>query len=83
MRLAYESGAVEIDFLAPAFNNTTAFRLNPDFAATAQGRDPLGASVSSFLDTVRGVRDRPLATGQDGLRALSLALDVERAAGLR
>jgi predicted dehydrogenase len=83
MRLAYESGAVEIDFLAPAFSNTTAFRLNPDFAATPQGRDPLGASVTSFLDTVRGKRDRPLATGQEGLRALELALDVERAAGLR
>ncbi len=83
MRLTYGSGQVEIDFLAPAFRNTTAFRLNPDFASTAQGRDPLGVSVSSFLDTVRGRRDRPIATGQDGLRALQLALDVERAAGLR
>jgi predicted dehydrogenase len=83
MRLTYPSGQVQIDFLTPAFRNTTAFRLNPDFAATAQGRDPLGVSVSSFLDTVKGRRDRPIATGQDGLRALQLALDVERAAGLR
>jgi predicted dehydrogenase len=81
MRLTYGSGAVEIDFLAPAFRNTTDFALNPDFAASAQGRDPLGVSVSSFLDTVRGRRDGPIATGQDGLRALQLALDVERAAG--
>lgn len=82
MRLAYEPGAVEIDFLAPAFSNTTTFQLNPDFAATPQGRDPLGVSLSSFLDTVRGTRDLPLATGQDGLRALELALKVEHAVGL-
>ncbi len=82
MRLIYPSGSVAIDFLAPSFHSTAAFALDADFATTAQGRDPLGASVYAFLDTVRGVSARPVATGEEGLLALRLALEVERAAGL-
>jgi len=81
MRIVYPSGVVEIDFLKPAFDNRTAFALNEAFATTPHGRDPLGASVSTFLAAVRGEADRPAVTGDDGLRALALALAVERAAG--
>jgi predicted dehydrogenase len=83
MRLVYPSGEVEIDFLAPSFRNTTSFALNPDFADSPAGRDPLGTSVAAFLATVRGERDRPVVTGREGLAALQLALSVEQAAGLR
>ena len=82
MNLQYPSGAVEIDFLAPSFRNSAAFSLNPGFAGTLAGRDPLGASVGRFVETVLGRADRPMVTGEEGLAALALALRVERAAGL-
>jgi predicted dehydrogenase len=81
MLAAFASGRVEIDFLAPSFVNTTPFALNPDFATTPNGRDPLGVSVSRFLAAVRG-EGAPVATGVDGARALDLALAVEQAAGI-
>jgi predicted dehydrogenase len=81
MRIVYPSGVVEIDFLKPAFDNQTVFALNEAFATTPDGRDPLGASVSAFLAAVRGDADRPAVTGDQGLRALALALAAEQAAG--
>ena len=80
MRLVYPSGAVEVDFLARTFRNDAGLSLNPDFAETAEGRDPLGASVTAFLDAVRGDVERPLATGSEARDALALALAVEAAA---
>ena len=82
MRLDYASGAVEVDFLKPAFSNSAPFALNADFAGTPQGRDPLGASVGRFVDVVLGRAERPVVTGEEGLAALALALRVEAAAGL-
>ena len=82
MRVFYPSGIVEIDFLAPSFRNPTYFKLNADFAATAEGRDPLGVSLSAFLAAVCGEAPRPAITGEEGARAVDLALAVERAAGL-
>jgi predicted dehydrogenase len=82
MRLEFASGVVEVDFLAPSFRNTTAFALDPGFAASVDGKDPLGRCVAGFLAAVRGEAARPPATGQDGLEALKLSVAVERAAGL-
>ena len=82
MSLAFESGLVEVDFLAPSFRNTTNERLDPDFAASPGGADPLGTSVARFVAAVRGESWRPLATGEEGAKALDLALAVEKAAGL-
>jgi predicted dehydrogenase len=81
MRLEYPSGVVEIDFMARAFSNTAAFPLNADFASTPDGQDPLGASVTAFLDAARGVIARPLVTGSEAVDAVDLALRVEAAAG--
>lgn len=81
MDLTYPSGQVEIDFLAPSFDNRTAFPLNPQFADTPTGRDPLGVSVARFIAAVRG-EGKPVASGVDGARALDLALAVEHAANL-
>jgi predicted dehydrogenase len=81
MHVDFPEGAVDIDFLAPSFINSSGLVLDPDFAATAQGRDPLGVSVARFLSAVRG-QGTPIATGADGARALDLALAVEQAAGI-
>jgi predicted dehydrogenase len=79
MRIVYPSGAVELDFMAKTFANDTGFDLDPDYAETPDGKDPLGASVQAFLDAVRGKIARPLVTGDEGLDALDLALRVEAA----
>jgi predicted dehydrogenase len=80
MRIVLPSGEVEVDFVARTFVNTTPFALNPDFADTPAGRDPLGASVAAFLAAVRGEAKRPAVTGEEAARALDLALAVEVAA---
>ena len=82
MRLVFASGVVEVDFLAPSFRNTTPHALNPDFASTEDGKDPLGRCVAGFIAVVRGEAARPPATGFDGLKALELSLAVERSVGL-
>jgi predicted dehydrogenase len=81
MRIVYPSGALAIDFLSGAFENATPFALDPGFAATPDGRDRLGASLSQFVRAVRGEAPRPLADAADGVRALDLALAVQQAAG--
>ena len=80
MRVVYPSGEVEIDFVARTFRNTTPFALDPDFADTPAGQDPLGASVEGFLKAVRGQAPRPVVTAEEAIRALDLALAVEQAA---
>jgi predicted dehydrogenase len=82
MRAVYPSGEVNIDFLARTFENTTSFSLNPAFAETRIGSDPLGANVAQFIDAVLGVAARPVVTGQEALAVLELALDVDKASGL-
>jgi predicted dehydrogenase len=79
MRVVYPSGEVAIDFVARTFRNTTPFALNPDFAGTPAGADPLGASVEGFLKAVRGEAPRPVVTAEEAIRALDLALAVEQA----
>lgn len=81
MKLSYAKGAVAIDFLAPTFANAAGFPLNADFAATAAGQDPLGTSVAAFVAAVQG-KGRPAVTGEEGARAVELALKIEAAVGL-
>jgi len=77
MRIVYPQGEVRIDFLNRTFENTTPFKLNPDFADAEIARDPLGTSVGRFLATVRGERAAPLCSGAEALRALELALTID------
>ncbi|MEM9965593.1 MAG: Gfo/Idh/MocA family oxidoreductase [Asticcacaulis sp.] len=79
MKLIYPSGEVFIDMLNRKFENHTPFALNPDFAEADIARDPLGTSVGRFLSTVRGAGGRPLASGDEALLALELALMVDAA----
>jgi predicted dehydrogenase len=81
MRVVFPSGEVEIDFVARRFRNSTPFPLDPDFADTPAGQDPLGASVESFLMAVRGAAPRPVVTATEAIRALEVALRVEQAIG--
>jgi predicted dehydrogenase len=81
MHLAYASGEVAVDFVAPTFENRSAVALNPGFADTPTGRDPLGVSVARFVRAARG-EGTPVADFAAGTRALDLALAVEAAAGL-
>ncbi len=80
MKVTFPSGEVEIDFVARTFRNTTPYPLNPDFADTPAGKDPLGASVAAFVAAVRGDAARPAVTGEEAARALDMALAVEVAA---
>ncbi len=79
MKVVYALGVVEIDFLTREFKNSTPYDLNANFAETPAGKDPLGVSVSAFLDAVRGKADRPLVTGEEAARALDVTLGVEEA----
>ena len=81
MRIVYPSGEVAVNFLDRTFSNTTPFTLNPDFAATPAGRDPIAASVQAFLDAVEGRSPRPVVTAEEAARALDLTLAVEQAIG--
>ena len=79
MRVVFPSGEVRIDFLARTLVNSTPFALDPRFSETAQGKDPLGASVAAFVAAVRARAERPLVTGEEAARALEVALEVDRA----
>jgi predicted dehydrogenase len=80
MRLVYPSGEVTVDFLTHRFENTTPFSFDPAFHETPSGKDRLGASMEAFIAAARGEAVRPLASAEDGVRALDLALRVEEAA---
>jgi predicted dehydrogenase len=82
MRAVYPSGEVKLDFITREFSNTTNFQLNPNFAETRTGSDPLGSNVAAFIDAVLGVASRPVVNGEEALAVLELALDVDRASGL-
>jgi predicted dehydrogenase len=81
MRAVYADGVVEIDFLTRKVINTTARPLN-----ALEMNDPLGESVASFVNAVRGRVD-PLVKPREARRALATALlideAVERSAPLR
>jgi predicted dehydrogenase len=79
MRVVYPSGEVEIDFLTRAFRNTTPFALDAGFADTPAAQDTLAASITAFLQAVRGERPEPLVGLGQATRALDLALRVEAA----
>ena len=77
MHVVFPSGELWLDFLTHEFSNTTPFALDAGWAATPQGKDPLGASVADFLAAVRGEIPRPLVTGEEAACALDLALRIE------
>lgn len=80
MLVVFPSGEVEVDFLARTFRNTTPFALDPDFAETPVGRDPLGAAIGAFVAAARGEAGAQPQEAEEGARAVGLAVLVEEAA---
>lgn len=83
MIIEYPSGLVEIDFMDKTFKNTTPFILNQNFVNTNQGKDPLAANFSRFIDAVIKKDSLPIATGRCGRKALKLALAIDEISGFR
>lgn len=78
MRVEYEQGALDIDFIAKTFKNSTPFALNADFAEHPAARDSLGANVDAFIASV--LDGTPVAVpGIAGLRALDAARAIDGA----
>lgn len=81
MRIDYDSGFLEVDFVAKTFINETGYDLNPDFAEDPKAKDSLGANVNTFIDSV--LDGAPVAVPADaGLAALAVAREIDRAAAI-
>lgn len=74
MRLVYDDGQIEIDFITRKVKNSTAHALSP-----LAFDDPLGASVRAFVDAVKGFGS-PLVRPEEARHALETALLIEDAA---
>jgi predicted dehydrogenase len=78
MHVEYAEGTLDIDFIAKTFENTTPFKLNPDFADDPMSKDSLAANVNAFLNSVK--EGAAVAVpGIAGLRALDAARAVDGA----
>jgi predicted dehydrogenase len=80
MRLEYDDGIVEIDFINRTLKNTTGAELRSAFESLAEGLpaiadDPLGHAIGAFVTAVR-LGGEPIVTGQDARRALATALSI-------
>jgi predicted dehydrogenase len=80
MTIVYPSGKVFIDFLERRFENTTGFKLNSDFTETDLGKDPLGASVKRFVQSIQN-QARPLCSGLEGANAVRSAELIDDLSG--
>ncbi|HPE31156.1 MAG TPA: Gfo/Idh/MocA family oxidoreductase [Parvularculaceae bacterium] len=81
MRLVYDDGIVEIDFVNRTIENTTGAALKASFDDASPNpafTDPLGYGVSRFIDAVRG-EAAPAITGEEARAALEWALMIESA----
>jgi hypothetical protein len=73
MRAVYDDGVIEIDFVTRNVKNTTSRTLHP-----LAVDDPLGESVSAFIDAVRLGADT-LVRPEEARRALETALQIDEA----
>lgn len=73
MRAVYSDGTVEIDFLTRQVTNTT-----PRALKSLDVADPLGESVSSFVESVRSGK-APLVRPTEARNALATALLIDEA----
>ena len=86
MRIEYEDGVVELDFIRRTLINTTPAHLTPpgegDAVQRAIAVDPLSYAVSEFVRAVREGRE-PFVNGQGARRALASALSILEVAECR
>lgn len=81
MRLIYEEGFIEIDFMKRSIVNTTKALLQNDFGETGGDlafTDPLGLGAGKFIDAITD-GDAAYVTGRDGADAVVWACAVEDA----
>ena len=76
LKAVYADGTVEIDFLTRQVTNTT-----PRPLGVFEMGDPLGESVTGFVDAIRGAAP-VLVTAAQAAQALDTALLIEEAAGV-
>jgi predicted dehydrogenase len=76
MRLVYDDGAIEIDFLARSVRNNTSRRIKP-----LALHDPLGESVAAFVGAIQA-GGSALVRPEEARHALETALLIEDAAHL-
>ncbi len=80
MKIEYDDGLVEIDFINRTLKNSTGADITPVFQS-ADGEmpsvadDPLGYAIASFVNSARE-NSEPFVTGADARRALATALSV-------
>jgi predicted dehydrogenase len=80
MKLEYDDGIVEIDFINRTLKNTTGAEMASAFVAHEDGLpaiadDPLGHAIGAFATAVRAGAE-PTVSGADARRALATALDI-------
>ena len=75
MRIHHAGGVAEVDWNSKTVSGAVD-GLDPDFGARDMARDSLGAATDRFVRAVLD-GDPPLASGEDGLRALRVAAKVE------
>lgn len=78
MRLEYEDGVIEVDFVAKTLANTTPYALNANYQDSPDARDSLGAGVRRFVEAV-AMKTAPAVSAQDGADAVRLALMADTA----
>ena len=84
MKLVYEDGVIEIDFVNRSVVNTTSAKLQNGFEesdAPLSFTDPLGYGAELFIDAVRS-GEAPVVAGRDGRDAVTWAHAVEDAASI-
>ncbi len=81
MRVTYDDGLIDIDFVNRTLTNSTPAPLHPVFeddgAHRAVASDPLGFGVRAFLTSIT-TRQPPRITGYEARQALETALRITR-----
>jgi len=77
MELTYAGGTVRVDFGARTLCHDTPFDLNRNFADDPQAGDSVASGTAEFVRAIRERRD-PFITGEDGLKAVQVAVEVDR-----
>lgn len=84
MRVSYDDGVIEIDFIHRTVENSTPEAIAPAFFPSRDGTpgiadDPLGFAIARFVESAQ-TGARPLVTPEDARRALDSALSILEAA---
>ncbi len=82
MKLVYDDGVIDFDFIARTISNTTPAQLKADISpdkAPLAIRDPLAYGAALFIEAIR-LSKAPVVSGHDGRVTVSWAQQIEQAA---